>query len=106
MRIVFVTCPPGAGVGLASALLEERLIAGCNVIPGIRSLYRWKGAVCDEAEEVLLMETAADRVEALIARIEVIHPYEVPKIVALDVTEVNAPYLAWVGQMTRPPSAG
>ena len=102
MKIVFVTCPPGAGAGLVSALLEERLIAGCNIVPGVRSLYRWKGAVCDEPEEVLLMETAADRVEALMERIGALHPYEVPKIVAFDAAAVNAPYLSWVGQMTRP----
>lgn len=102
MRIVFVTCPPGAGAGLVTSLLEERLIAGCNIVPGVRSLYRWKGAVCDEPEEVLLMETAADRVGALIERLTALHPYEVPKIVALDAAEVNAPYLAWVGKMTRP----
>ena len=64
IRIVFVTCPPGAGADLLRQLIEERLVAGGNLVTGVRSLYRWKDAVQDEAEEILWMETSAGRVTA------------------------------------------
>ncbi len=101
MRIVFVTCPPDAGGKLLRSLVEERLVAGGNVLPGVRSIYRWRDRVCDEPEEVLLMETAADRVPAMMDRIVQLHPYEVPKIVCLSPEEAHPPYLAWVRSETR-----
>ena len=101
MRIVFVTCPPEAGGKLLRSLVEERLVAGGNVLPGVRSIYRWREQICDEPEEVLLMETAPDRVAALMVRIEQLHPYEVPKIVCLSPDETLPAYLAWVRAETR-----
>lgn len=103
MRIVFVTCPPGSGAGLLRTLCEERLVAGGNILPGIRSIYRWKGEICDEPEEILWMETADDRVEPMTARIREMHPYEVPKILTFEPKEGPADYLAWVVAETRPP---
>ena len=102
MRIVFVTCPPGAGEVLLGQLIQENLVAGGNIVSGVQSLYRWKGEVCADPEEILLMETAADRVEVMIARLAAIHPYDVPKIVTFDVAEHHTPYLEWVRAMTRP----
>lgn len=101
MRIVLCTCPPGDGPRLLRALLEERLVAGGNIIPGLRSLYWWEGAIQDEAEELLVMETAADRVEAMTEHLRGLHPYEVPKIVTFDVEETLPDYLTWVRAMTR-----
>jgi len=102
MRIVLCTCEPGDGARLLTALLDDRLVAGGNIIPGLRSLYRWEGAIQDEPEELLVMETADDRVEAMTARLRALHPYEVPKIVTFDVKETLADYLQWVREMTRP----
>lgn len=101
IRIVFVTCPPGQGHVLLRRLVEERLVAGGNIVSGVRSIYRWKDRICDEPEEVLLMETAASRVEAMTARLREIHPYEVPKILAFEPREGPADYLAWVREETR-----
>ncbi len=98
MRIIFCTIAPGEGAPLLRTLLEERLVAGGNIISGVRSLYRWKGEICDEAEEVLLMETDDDRIAEKIARIAALHPYEVPKVLALEPTDGPAPYLDWVRQ--------
>ena len=101
MRIVFVTCPPDNGHGLLRQLVEERLVAGGNIVPGVRSIYRWRNEICDEPEEVLLMETAADRVEAMMARLRQLHPYDVPKILTFEPEEGPADYLAWVRDETR-----
>jgi periplasmic divalent cation tolerance protein len=83
-------------------LLEERLIGCANILPQVRSMYWWEGAIQDDGEVVLLMETPAARVDAAVARLEELHPYDVPKIVAIDAATVNAPYLAWLQQVTAP----
>ncbi len=101
MRIVFVTCPPDQGHRLLRQLVEKRLVAGGNIIPGARSIYRWRDEICDEREEVLLMETAADRVEAMTRYLREIHPYEVPKILTFEPSEGPPDYLAWVRAETR-----
>ena len=69
MRIVFVTAPPEEAPVLLRKLVEERLVAGGNIIPGVRSIYHWQDEICDEPEAVLLMETADARVEEMMARI-------------------------------------
>lgn len=101
MRIVFVTCPPGKGAELLRTLCEERLVAGGNIVPGVRSMYWWKGELRDEAEEMLWMETADDRVEAMMARLRALHPYEVPKILTFEPKEGSEDYRAWVFAETR-----
>jgi periplasmic divalent cation tolerance protein len=81
---------------IARALVDERLAACVNVVPGVRSIYRWKGEVCDDAEVLCVIKTRADRVEALRARLVALHPYEVPELVVMDVVGGNLPYLSWI----------
>jgi periplasmic divalent cation tolerance protein len=83
-------------VALARALLDRRLVACVNVLPGVRSLYRWKGSFADEAEQVLLMKTRADRFEELSAAVAELHPYEVPELIAFAVEKGAPSYLRWI----------
>ena len=101
LRVLLVTAPPKEAPELVSTLVAERLIACGNIIPGVRSFYRWKGEVCDDEEAVLIMETTAQRLPAAMARIEALHSYEVPKIVALQPSDVLGSYLAWAREQTR-----
>ncbi len=101
MRIVFVTCPPQVGYDLLKQLVEERLVAGGNIISGVRSIYHWNNEVCDEPEEILIMETAASKVGAMMTRIKALHPYEVPKIVTFEPHESFPDYLRWVKAETK-----
>jgi periplasmic divalent cation tolerance protein len=96
MRVLFCTAPVDAAPQLVRRLLEEKLIGCGNILPGARSLYWWQGAIQDDAEAVIWMETTAQRVDAAIARLAQLHPYDVPKIVALDPAAVNEPYGAWL----------
>ncbi|MCB9742260.1 MAG: divalent-cation tolerance protein CutA [Alphaproteobacteria bacterium] len=96
MRILLVTAPPEAGAPLLRQLIEDRVVAGGNIIPGLRSLYRWKGEVCDEPEVLLVMETSAEDIQLKITAIEEAHPYEVPKIVAFEPKDALEAYVAWV----------
>jgi len=102
MRIVLSTIPPQAAQTLASRLIDERVAACVNILPGVRSVYRWNGAV-DCADEVLLvMKTSDEQCAQLIAFLESEHPYDVPEIVTLDVLSCNAAYAAWVSAETSP----
>lgn len=100
MRIVFVTCGPQMAAPMLRQLVEESLVAGGNIIAGVRSIYRWKDKVCDEPEEILFMETADDCVDALMKRIRELHSYEVPKILTFEPKDGPIDYLQWVDEQT------
>ena len=95
--LVWVTAPDAEqGATLARALVEDHLVACVNVVPGVRSIYRWEGSVQEDSEVLLIMKTRAQLVDALTARVEALHPYDVPEVVAVDVAGGSAAYLDWV----------
>ena len=81
---------------IARVLVDERLCACVNLVPAVRSIYRWQGAVHDDAEVLAIVKTTAERAQALRDRLIALHPYELPEVLVLPVTEGHAPYLAWV----------
>jgi periplasmic divalent cation tolerance protein len=100
--VVLVTTPtPERAAEIARALVEERLAACGNVLPAIRSIYRWEGKVEDEAEALLVLKTTRARLEALRDRVLALHPYEVPEVIALPVEGGSARYLEWIAAETR-----
>ena len=98
--VMITTGSEEEGVKIAETLLEERLIACANLIGGIRSLYRWKGQVCDDREILLLCKTERQLFSRLSNKVKSIHSYEVPEIIALPVIEGWQPYLEWIEQET------
>jgi periplasmic divalent cation tolerance protein len=99
--VILVTVPdPEKAAEIARALVEERLAACGNVLPGARSIYRWEGKIQDEREALLLLKTSRARFEALRARLVALHPYQVPEILAVPVEAGSAPYLAWIARET------
>ena len=97
VRVVLVTAPDAeTGARIARTLVEEQLIACANLVPGIRSIYRWEGRVADEAEVLLVLKTRASACAALAARVKALHPYELPEVVALPVVAGSEAYLDWV----------
>jgi periplasmic divalent cation tolerance protein len=90
------------GPALARALVDERLAACVNLVPGLRSIYRWEGAVHDDAETLAIIKTTRARLPALLARLPALHPYELPEAVAVPVIAGHPPYLAWVNGETDP----
>src|SRR5215212_6547513 len=96
-RVLLVTCPGrDEAARLAHALVEEELAACVNVVGEIRSVYRWEGKVCDDAEVLCVVKTTAERFEAARARIVALHPYQVPEVIALPVVDGHTPYLEWL----------
>jgi periplasmic divalent cation tolerance protein len=103
VQVAFITAPdPACAEAIARALVEERLAACVNVLPGVRSIYRWEGAVQDEAETLLIVKTRAERAQALEARVRALHPYEVPEVLRVDAAGGSPPYLAWVLEESAP----
>ena len=84
---------------IASALVENREAACVSIVPGIRSIYRWEGKVCDDAELLLVIKSSADRFEAVRSRIRQLHTYQVPEIISVDITAGDATYLRWLNQI-------
>ncbi len=97
VSLVYCTCPdPETATRLAEAVVAERLAACVNMIHGVRSIYRWEGAL-EQADEILLLaKTGSDRVDALAARLTELHPYELPEVIAVEASGGSAGYLAWV----------
>jgi periplasmic divalent cation tolerance protein len=81
---------------LARLLVDEHLAACVQVVGPIESTYRWRGAVQTEAEWLLVAKTTADRYDAIEARLVEEHPYDVPEVLAVPVTDGNETYLDWV----------
>jgi periplasmic divalent cation tolerance protein len=79
---------------IARALVERRLAACVNLLPPVRSIYRWQGAVEEADETLLIVKTVPEQVEAMTALLREVHPYENFELVALPVTAGSAPYLA------------
>jgi periplasmic divalent cation tolerance protein len=89
-------------VRLATALVERRLAACVNIVPGVRSIYRWQGAVQDDRELLLLVKTTRDRRAALAEALRELHPYEVPEVVAVEPSFVAEPYAGWLADAVAP----
>jgi len=99
--VVLVTTPGAEKAAeIARTLVEERLAACGNVVPAIRSIYRWEGKVEDEPEALLLLKVPSDRFEALRDRVLALHPYEVPEVIGLTIEVGNAAYLDWIARST------
>ena len=81
---------------VARVLVEERLAACVNLVPTVRSIYRWQGQIQDDAESLAVIKTTAERYPDLAARLAELHPYDVPEILALALEDGHAKYLAWL----------
>jgi len=98
---VFTTAPSAeAGRTIVRALVERRLVACGTVLPGAVSIYRWKGAVEQQDEAVVMLKTTAERWPALAAALPELHPYEVPELIAVPASAGLPAYLQWLSDET------
>jgi periplasmic divalent cation tolerance protein len=81
---------------IATTVVEQGLAACVNVVPGIVSVYRWKGEVQRDEERLLVIKTTSARFEALRRAIVELHPYDVPEVIELPVERGHGPYLEWI----------
>ena len=100
--ICFCTCPEShTAERIATALVQERLAACVNIVPGLRSIYRWEGQVEAVDEVLLLVKTSAEAYPALQDRLRELHPYELPELLAVETASGLPEYLLWVADETR-----
>ena len=99
--LVYTTWPSVVEAEAAGAALVEAGLAACvNILPGVRSVYRWQGAVERATETVMIVKTRAVRAEAVAIAIKARHPYDTPAIVVVPVAGGEPGYLAWIASET------
>ena len=81
---------------VAKNLLESNLVACINLIPSVRSLYRWQGEICDETEVLAVIKTTASQFEAVCKLICAQHPYDCPEVIATPIVHGSSSYLEWM----------
>lgn len=96
-KVVFVTTPEKDGPKIAETLVKEKLAACVNIIP-VRSIYKWKGNIEDDKENLLIIKTNQDKIEKLKKSLKTIHPYEVPECIVFSIEDGLPDYLNWIDE--------
>ena len=97
IRLLLTTfADEAAAVTVVRSLLDDHLIACGTLIPGARSIYRWKGAVEESTEVQVILKTSCEKASRCMVRLAELHPYEVPEIIEVEPTAVSLPYATWI----------
>lgn len=105
--IVLTTLPPSHdAAAFARALVEERLAACVNIQAEMESVYRWQGRIEQDRERQVVIKTRAARIDALLGRVEELHPYDVPELLVIPILAGSERYLSWVSVATEGPEPG
>lgn len=100
--VVFITVPDRkTGLRIADRLVRAKLAACAGIMPGLRSVYWWKGRIESASELLLTLKTEARKVRKLAAEAKKLHPYEIPEIIALPITGGNPGYLRWISASVK-----
>ena len=102
VAIVLTTFEAGTAAAIARTLVEERLVACVNILPPMNSIYRWQGKIEEDMEEQVMLKTTTDRVPAVAARLQALHPYKLPELLVINVNAGSEAYLRWIQDETRP----
>jgi len=95
--VVFITTgSPQEAERIAEALVAEMLAACVNILPGVTSIYRWEGEVHRDDECLLVVKSRQDVLDELVRRVQSLHSYEVPEVIALPLVGGNEAYLSWI----------
>ena len=102
VSVVMMTAPDEAvAATITSTVVEEKLAACGNLIPKIRSIYRWQDQLCDDSEVLVLFKTSESCFEALKKRLIDLHPYDCPEVLQIEVRGGSSDYLSWVMNQTK-----
>jgi len=100
--VVLVTAASERQAGrIGRALVKSELAACVNILPGVRSIFRWEGKLSQEREVLLILKSRADLFGRLAAEVKRLHSYQVPEVVAFPISHGTADYLAWIEKTTR-----
>ncbi|MGH7204837.1 MAG: divalent-cation tolerance protein CutA [Nitrospiraceae bacterium] len=99
--VVFVTTPSEEeATRISRSLVEAGLVACANVLPRVRSIFRWEGKVTEELESLIVLKTRSGRFKELAMTIKNMHSYSVPEIIAIPIVQGSAEYLSWIRDVT------
>jgi periplasmic divalent cation tolerance protein len=99
--VMMCTAPDAETAARLGRMLVEKALAACvNIVPGLRSIYRWQGSLCDEPEVLMVIKTRQSKVESLSGVLRAGHPYQTPEIIALPVAGSLEAYARWVREST------
>ena len=98
--VIYVTAPVDQARELARTVVEQGLAACVNILPAVRSIYRWQVEICEDEEALMIIKTRERTFEALRRAIVEAHRYDVPEVIAVPVVAGHAPYLDWVRKNT------
>jgi periplasmic divalent cation tolerance protein len=86
---------------IGRTLVEEKLVACSNIISPIRSIYSWQGKICDDKEALMVLKTKRKLFKQIVKRVEKLHSYDVPEIIAIPIIEGSGKYLSWINEETK-----
>jgi periplasmic divalent cation tolerance protein len=98
--IILSTAGEGEAKGIAQSLVMKHL-AACVNITGVASIYRWKGDLCEDREQLLIIKTVKRQVEPVMREIRKLHSYELPEMIVLSLSGGYLPYLQWLAEETK-----
>lgn len=100
--VIFCTVPNReTALKISQPIIEEKLAACVNIVPSLISIYKWKGKIAQDSEELLIIKTTQQKFNVLETRIKQLHPYEVPEIIALPIVIGSDKYLNWVEECLK-----
>jgi periplasmic divalent cation tolerance protein len=101
--IIFVTAPSEKIASQIGKMIISKKLAACvNIIPEIRSLYRWKNKICNDKEFLIIIKSSAKRFNELAVKIQKMHPYEIPEIISIPITKGSNSYMKWLSENIKP----
>lgn len=86
---------------IGRTLVEEKLVACSNIISPIRSIYSWQGKICDDKEVLMVLKTKKKLFKQIAKRVEELHSYDVPEIIAIPIIEGSSKYISWINEETK-----
>jgi periplasmic divalent cation tolerance protein len=86
---------------IGRTLVEEKLVACSNIISPIRSIYSWQGKICDDKEALMVLKTKRTLFTQIVKRVEKLHSYDVPEIIAIPIIDGSVKYLSWINEETK-----
>ncbi|MDD1705958.1 MAG: divalent-cation tolerance protein CutA [Methanoregulaceae archaeon] len=98
--IILSTAKEGEAKGIGQALVMQHL-AACVNVTGVASVYRWKGDLCEDREQLLIIKTVKRQADAVMAEIRKLHSYELPEMIVLPIAGGYPPYLQWLAEETK-----
>ena len=96
--LILITAPESDSEKIANSLVKDGLAACVNIVGGIHSIYKWKGKIEKDAEDLMLVKTRAEHLETLTQKVVSMHPYEVPEVIAISLEAGATPYLKWIDE--------